>query len=62
MLVDFECPKCGVLLEKDIPFGSHISQAPRCLECGEDMLRKFSVRGVNFKGSGFYKTDKNKNS
>ena len=28
-----------------------------CEECGSSMVRHFSPFGVQFKGSGFYKTD-----
>jgi putative FmdB family regulatory protein len=28
-----------------------------CEECGSSMVRHFSIFGIQFKGSGFYKTD-----
>jgi putative FmdB family regulatory protein len=29
----------------------------RCEECNSEMVRHFSPFGIQFKGSGFYKTD-----
>lgn len=49
MLVDWECPRCGVLFEREFGIGEH----PRCNECKVDMLRKYGMGGVIFKGSDF---------
>jgi putative FmdB family regulatory protein len=32
----------------------------RCEECGSEMTRFFTPFGIQFKGSGFYKTDNQK--
>jgi putative FmdB family regulatory protein len=29
-----------------------------CLECKKPVIRLFEVRGINFRGDGFYSTDK----
>ena len=49
MKIDFECPRCGVVIERE--FG--IGEPPVCFECKVDMLRKYSVGGIFFKGDGF---------
>ncbi len=49
MVVDFVCPRCGDVMERE--FG--IGEPPRCEDCGVDMLRKYSVGGIFFKGDGF---------
>ena len=33
---------------------------PQCPECGYHMTKVYSTFGINFKGSGFYSTDKGK--
>jgi putative FmdB family regulatory protein len=38
-----------------------MNEAPRiteCTECKKPVVRLFEVRGINFKGDGFYSTDK----
>ena len=30
---------------------------PPCSQCGYKMIRSYSAPGIQFKGSGFYKTD-----
>ena len=57
MLVDWECPRCGVLLEREFGEG----KLPRCLECKVDMLRKYSVGGIFFKGDGFARNSRDHN-
>lgn len=51
MRVDFECPRCGVVIEREFGKG----EPPRCLECRVDMLRKYGVGAIVFKGEGFAK-------
>jgi putative FmdB family regulatory protein len=54
-LYEYECTKCGERVEiiqklSDPPY-SH------CPKCGSDMKKLFSSPAIQFKGSGFYKTD-----
>jgi len=55
MKIDFECPRCGVVIERE--FG--IGEPPVCFECKVDMLRKYSVGGIFFKGDGFARNSRN---
>ena len=54
-LYEYECTKCGERVEiiqkhSDPPY-SH------CPKCGADMRKLISSPAIQFKGSGFYKTD-----
>ena len=54
-LYEYQCTKCGERLEiiqklSDPPY-SH------CPKCGGDMRKLISSPAIQFKGSGFYKTD-----
>lgn len=49
MRVDFECPRCALVIEREFGQG----EPPVCSECKVDMLRKYSVGGIFFKGSDF---------
>ena len=54
-LYEYECTKCGERVEiiqkfSDPPY-SH------CPKCASDMRKLFSSPAIQFKGSGFYKTD-----
>jgi putative FmdB family regulatory protein len=54
-LYEYECTKCGERVEiiqkiSDPPY----SHCPKCLG---DMRKLFSSPAIQFKGSGFYKTD-----
>ena len=54
-LYEYQCEKCGARVEviqrvSDKPY-SH------CPKCGGDMRKLFSAPAIQFKGSGFYKTD-----
>lgn len=54
-LYEYECTKCGARLEiiqklSDPPY-SH------CPKCGGAMRKLLSSPAIQFKGSGFYKTD-----
>lgn len=52
---DFKCLKCGHEFQALLPAGH---QNQKCLECGHAETQKLiSAPGVQFKGSGFYKTD-----
>jgi putative FmdB family regulatory protein len=59
-LYEYKCEKCGERVEliqsvSDKPY-SH------CPKCGGDMKKQFSAPAIQFKGSGFYKTDYAKSS
>lgn len=54
-LYEYQCEKCGERVEiirklSDPPY-SH------CPKCGGDMRKLISSPAIQFKGSGFYKTD-----
>ena len=54
-LYEYQCTKCGERVEiiqkmSDPPY-SH------CPKCGSDMRKLISSPAIQFKGSGFYKTD-----
>ena len=52
----YRCKNCGYDFEQEQSF----SDAPLtvCPKCGQKMLRKvFSAVPIEFKGSGFYRTD-----
>lgn len=54
---DFKCPGCNdtgtviASIREEIP-------TPVCFKCKQPMIRKFGVGDVQFKGPGFYRTDK----
>lgn len=54
-LYEYECQKCGERVE----IIQKISDPPyeHCPKCGGDMKKLFSAPAIQFKGSGFYKTD-----
>jgi len=54
-LYEYECTKCGERLE----IRQKISDPPysRCPKCGGQMRKLLSAPAIQFKGSGFYKTD-----
>ena len=54
-LYEYQCQQCSERVEliqrmSDPPFG-------HCPKCGGDMKKLFSSPAIQFKGSGFYKTD-----
>lgn len=52
---DYKCLKCGEVFEK---LQAAKEPAPKCLKCGHDETQKLlSPPNIQFKGSGFYKTD-----
>jgi len=56
----FKCLECGHTFEALLPPGT--KKTP-CLECGHPETQKqLSAPGVQFKGSGFFKTDTKKDS
>jgi putative FmdB family regulatory protein len=54
-LYEYECTKCGERVE----IIQKISDPPysHCPKCASDMRKLFSSPAIQFKGSGFYKTD-----
>ena len=54
-LYEYECTKCGERVE----IIQNISDPPysHCPKCGGDVKKLFSAPAIQFKGSGFYKTD-----
>ena len=54
-LYEYQCQACGERVEviqklSDPPYA-------HCPKCGGDMKKLFSAPAIQFKGSGFYKTD-----
>lgn len=54
-LYEYQCPQCDERLE----IIQKISDPPeaRCPKCGADMKKLHSAPAIQFKGSGWYKTD-----
>ncbi|HEY6842867.1 MAG TPA: FmdB family zinc ribbon protein [Thermoanaerobaculia bacterium] len=54
-LYEYQCTKCGERTE----ILQKISDPPysHCPKCGGDMKKLLSPPAIQFKGSGFYKTD-----
>jgi putative FmdB family regulatory protein len=54
-LYEYECTKCGERTE----IIQKLSDPPtaHCPKCGGDMKKLLSSPAIQFKGSGFYKTD-----
>lgn len=54
-LYEYQCTKC----EERVEVIQNISDPPysHCPKCGGDMKKLFSAPAIQFKGSGFYKTD-----
>lgn len=54
-LYEYQCEKCGERAE----IIQKISDPPyeHCPKCGGAMRKLFSAPAIQFKGSGFYKTD-----
>lgn len=54
-LYEYQCVKCG----KRVEILQRSSDKPytHCPNCGGDMKKLFSSPSIQFKGSGFYKTD-----
>ena len=56
---DFKCQKCSHVFEISRPYGSKVH--PACPQCGNKKTEKLiSPPQIQFKGSGFYKTDSGK--
>ena len=54
-LYEYKCEKCGERVE----IIQRVSDPPysHCPKCGGDMKKMLSSPAIQFKGSGFYKTD-----
>ncbi|MGZ8853923.1 MAG: FmdB family zinc ribbon protein [Thermoanaerobaculia bacterium] len=54
-LYEYKCEKCGQCVD----IIQRVSDKPysHCPKCGGDMKKQVSAPAIQFKGSGFYKTD-----
>lgn len=53
---EFGCIECDYTKEVTRPI-SKASDAETCDKCGYTMIKIYGTFGIQFKGSGFYKTD-----
>lgn len=53
---DYSCQKCSTSKEVVKSFDMADSEEV-CESCGEVMIKVYGSFGIQFKGSGFYKTD-----
>jgi len=53
---DYSCIQCDESQEVSRGFNDP-ETIPPCPSCGYKMIRVYSPVGIQFKGSGFYKTD-----
>lgn len=56
---DYKCVICESHKEVSKPI-SESSIVELCENCGAAMVKQFGTFGIQFKGSGFYKTDNKK--
>lgn len=54
---DFKCPQCGATTEVKAAM-DEAYVFPWCPRCQIQMKRDYSVPNIQFKGQGFYTTDK----
>lgn len=54
---DYKCPLCNITRELELSMEHDLV---RCEDCGAQATRIWSPTAVQFKGSGFYSTDKGK--
>ena len=54
-LYEYECAKCGERVEILQKFSDALYS--HCPKCGAEMRKLISSPAIQFKGSGFYKTD-----
>lgn len=57
-LYDYKCPQCDNTRTVTISISEEDYKA--ICSCGTQMVRVYGLAGVNFKGQGFYTTDKRK--
>ena len=57
MQYDYRCPQCysELTIERKI---TEDARNPSCFDCHVEMIRKFAAPSIQFKGRGFYSTDK----
>lgn len=53
---EFGCIECDYTKEVQRPMSEATNQET-CEKCGYSMIRVYNSFGIQFKGSGFYKTD-----
>jgi putative FmdB family regulatory protein len=53
---EYACIECDKNIEITRAFNDE-EKIPPCSVCGYSMVRVYNAPGVQFKGSGFYKTD-----
>jgi putative FmdB family regulatory protein len=53
---EYNCVECEEKLEVTRSFNDP-EIIPPCQSCGYSMVRVYTPAGIQFKGSGFYKTD-----
>jgi putative FmdB family regulatory protein len=52
-IYEYKCEICNTNVETKY----HFEFGPECESCGRNMTRVWHAPGIQFKGSGFYKTD-----
>lgn len=55
----FECIPCRIVLSQ-VRSVAHRDDVIRCSKCESVMYRRLDFGGTQFKGSGFYSTDKDR--
>ncbi|MGA1048897.1 MAG: FmdB family zinc ribbon protein [Minisyncoccia bacterium] len=53
---EYSCEECNLSVEISKPF-SESDSYELCQHCGNKMSKIYGTIGIQFKGSGFYKTD-----
>ena len=53
---DYKCMTCSYAIEVAKPI-TQSDTIELCEKCGEAMVKQFGTFGIQFKGTGFYKTD-----
>ena len=56
-LYEYKCETNGHRYTEDRPMNA-LQSLKTCPKCGAEMLRIYESPGIQFKGSGFYKTSK----
>lgn len=57
MIYEYRCPECKgeMSIERAI---TDQERSPSCFDCHVTMIRKWAAPNIQFKGKGFYSTDK----
>jgi len=55
-IYEYVCIECDTSTEVTRSFNDQ-EKIPPCQNCGYSMVRSYNAPGIQFKGSGFYKTD-----